>query len=227
MQQNKILEAKIQRDPSRVTTKVKKLDAPTPGGLAATAPGPGTSAIFGSNLGTSIFSTSFGPSPSYGPQMFLRIRVLDTADAVHISTTIPVYVNSSGSTYWYTHRLFHTRSSTMYMQESLELVCRKRKLQNPKEYALLLGDMSILIPLDRTVASLQGKSDLMLVKRSMLPHLGVDLGKTTGKTTDPNGRPITVSALHKMLIIAQHLYSLVCRRCQNHNLLLTTLLHTR
>ncbi|EIM82166.1 uncharacterized protein STEHIDRAFT_65385 [Stereum hirsutum FP-91666 SS1] len=172
VQQNKILEAKIQRDPSRVTTKVKKLDAPTPGGLAATAPGPGTSAIFGSNLGTSIFSTSFGPSPIYGPQMFLRIRVLDTADAVHISTTIPV-------------------SSTMYMQESLELVCRKRKLQNPKEYALLLGDMSILIPLDRTVASLQGKSDLMLVKRSMLPHLGVDLGKTTGKTTDPNASIFT------------------------------------
>lgn len=72
----------------------------------------------------------------------------------------------------------------MYMQEALELVCRKRKLQNPKEYALLLGDMSILIPLDRTVASLQGKSDLMLVKRSMLPH---HVGKTAGKTTDPNG----------------------------------------
>lgn len=94
VQQNKILEAKIQRDPSRVAAKVKKLDVPTPGGLAATAPGPGTSAIFGSNLGTSIFSTSLGPSPSYGPQMFLRIRVLDTADAVHISTTIPVYVTS-------------------------------------------------------------------------------------------------------------------------------------
>jgi len=75
----------------------------------------------------------------------------------------------------------------MYMQEALELVCRKRKLHDPKEYALLLGDMSILIPLDRTVASLQGKSDLMLVKRSMLPHLGVDLGRPTGRTTDPNG----------------------------------------
>ena len=79
------------------------------------------------------------------------------------------------------------------MQEALEMVCRKRKLQNAKEYALLLGDMSILIPLDRTVASLQGKSDLILVKRSMLPRLGVDVGRMTGKTTDPNGKSSTTN----------------------------------
>lgn len=70
------------------------------------------------------------------------------------------------------------------MQEALELVCRKRKLNDPKDYALLLADMSILIPLDRTVASLQGKRELILIKRSML---GGDVLKGTGKTTDPNG----------------------------------------
>jgi hypothetical protein len=75
----------------------------------------------------------------------------------------------------------------MYMQEALELVCKKRKLQNPKDYALLLTDMSILIPLDRTVASLQGKRELLLVKRSMLPQMGADVMKGPGKTTDPNG----------------------------------------
>jgi len=75
----------------------------------------------------------------------------------------------------------------MYMQEALELVCKKRKLQNPKDYALLLADMSILIPLDRTVASLQGKRELLLVKRSMLPQMGADIMKAPGKTTDPNG----------------------------------------
>lgn len=75
----------------------------------------------------------------------------------------------------------------MYMQEALEAVCKKRKL-NPNEYALLVKDMSILILLDRTVASLEGKSELMLVKRSMLlPRYGiVDGGKST-RTTDPNG----------------------------------------
>ena len=76
-------------------------------------------------------------------------------------------------------------SATMYMQEALEMVCRRRRLQ-AKEYALLLSDMSILIPLDRTVASLQGESDLRLVKRSMLPHMNVDV-RPIGRSTDPNG----------------------------------------
>jgi hypothetical protein len=73
----------------------------------------------------------------------------------------------------------------MYMQEALEMVCRRRRLQ-AKEYALLLSELSILIPLDRTVASLQGESDLRLVKRSMLPHMNVDV-RPIGRSTDPNG----------------------------------------
>jgi len=75
----------------------------------------------------------------------------------------------------------------MYMQEALEMVCRKRKLADPKEYALLLADRSILIPLDRTVASLQGKRELLLVKRSILPSLGGNIVRGVGRTTDPNG----------------------------------------
>jgi hypothetical protein len=39
----------------------------------------------------------------------------------------------------------------MYLQEALEVVCKKQKL-NPKDYALLVADMSILVPLDRTVS---------------------------------------------------------------------------
>ena len=75
----------------------------------------------------------------------------------------------------------------MYMQEALEAVCKKRKLK-PNEYALLVRDMSILIPLDRTVASLEGKSDLVLVMRSSLPRYGiVDTGRSM-RTTDPNGK---------------------------------------
>jgi len=82
----------------------------------------------------------------------------------------------------------------MYMQEALEMVCRRRRLQ-PKEYALLLSDMSILIPLDRTVASLQGESDLRLVKRSMLPHMNVDV-RPIGRSTDPNGAlPVSLPSL--------------------------------
>ncbi|KAK0207957.1 stress-activated map kinase interacting protein 1-domain-containing protein [Desarmillaria ectypa] len=157
--QNRILQSKIQRRPSR-TAVAKKSQNQNPSSLppaAINAP------IFGSNLGSLPLSTSLGLSSS-GPQMFLRIRVADAADAGHISTTIPV-------------------SAEMYMQEALEMVCRKRKLDNPKEYALLLADMSILIPLDRTVASLQGKRELVIIKKS---RLGGDVLKGAGRTTDPN-----------------------------------------
>ena len=62
----------------------------------------------------------------------------------------------------------------MYLQEVLELVCRKRNQIDSKDYILLLGDQSLPVPLDRTVASLQGKRELLLVKRSMLPQNGED-----------------------------------------------------
>ncbi|SJL05407.1 uncharacterized protein ARMOST_08774 [Armillaria ostoyae] len=156
---NRILQSKIQRRPSR-TAVAKKSQSQNSSSLppaAIAAP------VFGSNLGSLPLSTSLGLSSS-GPQMFLRIRVADAADAGHISTTIPV-------------------SAEMYMQEALEMVCRKRKLDNPKEYALLLADMSILIPLDRTVASLQGKRELVIIKKS---RLGGDVLKGAGRTTDPN-----------------------------------------
>lgn len=71
------------------------------------------------------------------------------------------------------------------MQEVLETVCRKRKLES-NEYALLVRDMSILIPLDKTVASLEGKSELVLVHKSVLSKYGID-DKRTARTTDPNG----------------------------------------
>lgn len=73
---------------------------------------------------------------------------------------------------------------TMYMQDAQ--VCRKRKLRRTSSHCLL-SDLSILIlPLDHTVASLQGKFELMLVKRSMLLHLNLDV-RPFGRSTDPNG----------------------------------------
>jgi len=86
VQQNKTLESKIQRRPSRIMGKKKK----GPEGSLLNA---------GSSLasGTSTTASPLGMSPAFGslisghgPQMFLRIRVAETADAVHISTTIPV-----------------------------------------------------------------------------------------------------------------------------------------
>jgi hypothetical protein len=191
VQQNKILEGKIQRSPSRVA-KTKKPDASS-SSLApssSTAPSASTSALPPSTLSNAIFPGSYNSS---GPQIFLRIRIQDTVDAAHLYTTISVYVRHSlPPPFFFSDDGLMTTddgrlnsSATMYMQEALEMVCRRRRLQ-PKEYALLLSELSILIPLDRTVASLQGESDLRLVKRSMLPHMNVDV-RPIGRSTDPNG----------------------------------------
>jgi len=101
-----------------------------------------------------------------------RVRFYSTKNHLSLICIMPFFPSSAG----------------MYMQEALELACRRSRLQSdPNDYALLLADMNILIPLDRTVASLQGKRELLLVKRSMLPQMGVDFIKGVGKTTDPNG----------------------------------------
>jgi hypothetical protein len=77
----------------------------------------------------------------------------------------------------------------MYMADVLEIVCRKRRFPtNPKEWVLLLDDMSILIPLDRTVASLQGNWNLVMIKRSLADQLDAGKGKRLGRSTDPNGK---------------------------------------
>ncbi|KAF8442403.1 stress-activated map kinase interacting protein 1-domain-containing protein [Boletus edulis BED1] len=165
IQQNEQLESKIQRRPSRIMAAPKKADAlPAPSLVPPSVPGAGTSSLFGT---TPVLSSSLGPSSSHGPPIFLRVRVADTADAVHISTTIPV-------------------SAGMYLQEALEVVCRKRKLANPQDYALILNDLNLLIYLDRTVASLEGKRELTLVKRSMLPQMGIEPESRAMRTTDPN-----------------------------------------
>jgi target of rapamycin complex 2 subunit MAPKAP1 len=78
----------------------------------------------------------------------------------------------------------------MYMQEVLEMVCKRRKMDNPGDYALILR--KILVPLDRTVASLQGEMDLELVKKTMLAGLGIDPGTRTTRTTDPNGELLLI-----------------------------------
>lgn len=98
---------------------------------------------------------------------------------------------------------------------------------DPKDYALLLGDQSLLIPLDRTVASLQGKRELLLVKRSMLPQYGEDIVRGVGKTTDPNGQ-CPSAHWHHGIYFLQLLYSSVCRTHQKPNLPPQTIrLHTR
>ncbi|KAF8656522.1 hypothetical protein AX16_002486 [Volvariella volvacea WC 439] len=169
VQRNQVLESKIVRRPSRTTLKKPTGLPPPSSNLAPSVTTGGGSSIFGATSTSLPLSTSLGPSSSHGPQIFLRIRVGDSKDEVHVSTTIPV-------------------SAGMYMQEALEMVCRRRKISDPNDYVLLISDADakLLIPLDRTVASLQGKRELLLVKKTSLAGMGIDITKVTGKTTDPN-----------------------------------------
>jgi target of rapamycin complex 2 subunit MAPKAP1/AVO1 len=70
------------------------------------------------------------------------------------------------------------------MEEVLENVCRKRKIEDPKQWCLVY-EMKILVPLDRTVASLQGKTELFLVKRENLSQYEIRRQQT--RSTDPSG----------------------------------------
>ncbi|KDN39097.1 hypothetical protein K437DRAFT_276122 [Tilletiaria anomala UBC 951] len=75
--------------------------------------------------------------------------------------------------------------SEMYLADVLEMICRKRHLSSPDEWALIVPDKDIIVPLDRTVESLQGTHDLALVRRSTLGMKGV-AGALTGRSTNPN-----------------------------------------
>ncbi|RPD65261.1 hypothetical protein L226DRAFT_543384 [Lentinus tigrinus ALCF2SS1-7] len=183
IQQNKILESKIQRRISRVVVKKKSTGLLTATTSTSTGLVPPTDTLLGTSanllgsLGSSVgmFPSSLGPSSSHGPALFLRIRIAGAADEPgHVSTTIQA-------------------SGGMYMAEVLEAVCQKRKLSNPKDYALVVevsSDVKINIPLDRTVRSLQGKRELILIKKNMLREYGVEVRERKG-TTDPNASIFT------------------------------------
>lgn len=97
----------------------------------------------------------------------------------------------------------------MYMAEVLDAVVAKRKLSDPKDYALVVevGEMKMNIPLDRTVRSLQGKRELLLMKQNMLREYGVEVRERKG-TTDPNGAStvLTRAGIRLTIILSLHLH---------------------
>ncbi|KAF8508261.1 stress-activated map kinase interacting protein 1-domain-containing protein [Hysterangium stoloniferum] len=165
-EQNHINEAKIVRRPSRVMVAKKKAEP-----AQSLAPPAGVNGATSSSLSAQApISTSIsgGSSISHGPQQFLRVRVDEKTD-VHFLTTIPV-------------------KESMYMEEVLENVCRKRRIDDPKQWCLVY-DLKILIPLDRTVASLQGKNEIFLLKREQLSRY--DIRRQHTRSTDPNASIFT------------------------------------
>lgn len=118
--------------------------------------------------GTPIFASgalSRSALGSSSQSIFLRVLVTPNPE-VRYKTTLQV-------------------PSDMYLADVLEMICRKRHLSNVDEWALLVPDKSIVVPLDRTVESLQGNHDLALVRRSSLGALG-GTGALSSSSTNPN-----------------------------------------
>lgn len=74
--------------------------------------------------------------------------------------------------------------SDMYLADVLETICKKRQLADVDQWALIVPEKDIVVPLDRTVESLQGNHDLALVKRQDLGEAGS--GALTGQSTNPS-----------------------------------------
>ncbi|PWN25603.1 hypothetical protein BDZ90DRAFT_234043 [Jaminaea rosea] len=140
-------------------------------------------------------SAAGGIGPSYygnAPSIFLRILITPN-DEVRYKTTLSV-------------------PEDMYLADVLELVCRRRQLGKADEWALVVpresaaaalaggGGLSgsvtaagpdasagenIVVPLDRTVESLQGSHDLVLVRRASLGAQG-GLAALASQSTNPN-----------------------------------------
>ncbi|KAL7417025.1 stress-activated map kinase interacting protein 1-domain-containing protein [Mrakia frigida] len=149
--------------PTAVANKSASSLAPPP----STVPG---SSIQGGSFGGSVSNSYADLSPMVrvgagGVIVLLKINVVNTAD-IRFSTTVSV-------------------SSMTYLADVLELVCRKKRIPNgPEDWVLCLADLSFILPLDRTVESLMGVTDLALVKRAWAVSHGLKGGNEKGG--DPN-----------------------------------------
>lgn len=120
--------------------------APDAGTLVPPVAGPAVSAA-----GTPLKSSTLGLSSPLAAPVFLRIRIPIGGEVEDIVTTINV-------------------GSDTYLADVLDMVCKKRKLVT-KEWALKVADRDIVVPLDRTVESLQDAKNLTLVKRATVQNL--------------------------------------------------------
>lgn len=112
--------------------------------------------MFGDKQGGSVQSAA--------APIFLRVLVTPNAE-VRYKTTLQV-------------------TSDRYLADVLETICKRRDLGSPEKWALVVSDKDIVVPLDRTVESLQGSYDLALVRRQDLGEH--QSGVLTTQSANPN-----------------------------------------
>ncbi|GAA94544.1 uncharacterized protein L969DRAFT_91500 [Mixia osmundae IAM 14324] len=137
--QNKAAQATLSRRPSRIIARQVPVDAIAGERQKAALPDPAMSAA-------SLQAYTMGASSAMGVPVYLRIR-LPMVGRDSQTTTINV-------------------PSDMYLADVLELVCRKKGISKPAEWALAVADRELVVPLDRTVESLRGMHSLRLIRRS-------------------------------------------------------------
>jgi target of rapamycin complex 2 subunit MAPKAP1 len=118
-------------------------------------------------------------SPMLSRMVLLTVEI--SAPDVHFTTKLSVYAR------WI---LTHNRPSDMYIADLTETLCNKKQLPNPSEWVLCLRDLSIALPLDRTVAGLEGQTQLALVKKQWAMERGLNVGAMRG------GDPSCMSRLY-------------------------------
>lgn len=190
-------DSQIQRRPSRIIRRIPRPTvSPQPSDANLAVPGGGapgggslmpptaTSHILptgggGMSSAASYISASFAGTPtkaSFNPAgsaslVLVRIRIpLKGVEDVTTAVKVPL---------------------DMYLADVLETLCKKRNLGNPRDWVLVVPDRGIIVPLDRTVESLQGAYHLALQKKSTMPHAAAAATGTRTKTgivnTNPNG----------------------------------------
>jgi hypothetical protein len=72
----------------------------------------------------------------------------------------------------------------MYIADLTEVLVERKQLQQPSaDWVLCLADLSLALPLDRTVASLGDRTDLVLVRRQWAVERGLRTGVRGGDPT--------------------------------------------
>jgi hypothetical protein len=182
--QNTASDAQIQRRPSRIIRRMQKQTvSPQPSSSSLAPPvnaaighlgtslagGAAPSIMAGSMIGTPAKSYSMSGTTAL---VYLRIRI-PVQGHEDINTTLQVPLD-------------------MYMADVLDLICKKRPklLVNPKDWMLTVPDRGVIVPLDRTVESLQGAHQLALQKKGTTVAGLAGIRPKAGPlaNTNPNGQ---------------------------------------